>query len=299
MSTTAPGRDTVWEQARVALRLLRILANVSQSRCDLVYNVLSDRHVMGDDSLYINLGYWKDAHSLDDAARSLAALLATRADLRPGARVLDAGFGFADQDIQWAAAYPGLEIDGINVSPLQVGAAQQRVQQAGLADRVRLVLGDAIATPFEANAFDRVVALESAFHFRSRSAFFGEAHRVLRPGGRIGLADFVAAPADRRPRGLRHRLARLAGVLSWQIPTRNLIPRERYEKQMCAAGFRNVRVESIGEHVFGPFEAYQRRRFDAPEFRARYHPLIRLMAKLQIDWGFLRSIDYVIATGEK
>ena len=121
---------------------------------------------------------------------------------------------------------------------------------------------------------------------------------MLRPGGRIGLADFVDAPPG-RPRGLGHRMARLAGVLSWQIPNRSLVPLEQYAKDMRECGFCKVRVESIGEHVFRPFMTYQRARFDSPEFRRRYHPLIRFMAKLQIDWGFLRTIDYVIATGEK
>jgi hypothetical protein len=120
---------------------------------------------------------------------------------------------------------------------------------------------------------------------------------VLRPGGRIGLADFVDAPAQ--PRGLRQRLARLAGTMSWQIPGRNLVSARRYEQELRDCGFGGVRVESIGEHVFAPFEAYQRRRFDSPEFRERYHPLIRRMARFQIDWGFLRTIDYVIATGER
>lgn len=299
MSTTLPARRTTWGNLLVTLQLFRILANFSRRRCDLVYNVLAERHVMGDDSLYLNLGYWKEARTLDEAASHLAALLARETGFGSGDRVLDAGFGFADQDVQWANAYPGLRVAGVNVSPVQVRAARQRVEAAGLADRIDLRVADAVATPFEAGSFDKVVALESAFHFPSRRQFFEEAHRVLRPGGRIGLADFVDAPSRSGSRGIRQRLARFAGVLSWQIPTRNLVSRERYEEDMRSCGFRNVRVESIGEHVFAPFEAYQRARFDSPEIRKRYHPLIRFMAKFQIDWGFLRTIDYVIATGEK
>jgi cyclopropane fatty-acyl-phospholipid synthase-like methyltransferase len=298
MNSLHPARPTTCDDLLVTLKLCRILATFSRTRCDLVYNVLSERHVMGDDTLYLNLGYWKEARSLDEAARHLAALLARKTGFQHGDRVLDVGFGFADQDIQWANAYAGLGIDGLNVSPLQVRAARQRVEKAGLAGRIGLGVGDALAIPFPADTFDRVVALESAFHFRSRRQFFQEARRVLRPGGRIGLADFVDAPPG-RPRGLGQRLARCAGVLSWQIPNRNLVSREQYEKDMSDCGFRNVRVESIGEHVFAPFVAYQRARFDSPAFHRRYHPLIRFMAKLQIDWGFLRTIDYVIATGEK
>jgi cyclopropane fatty-acyl-phospholipid synthase-like methyltransferase len=298
MSSPPPPRPTTRESFLVTLQLCRILATFSRTRSDLVYNVLSERHVMGDDTLYLNLGYWKEARSLDEAARHLAALLAQKTGFQHGDRVLDVGFGFADQDIQWANAYAGLAIDGLNLSPLQVRAARHRVEKAGLTGRIGLRVGDALDLPFLADTFDHVVALESAFHFRSRRQFFQEALRVLRPGGRIGLADFVAAPPG-RPRRLGQRLARFAGVLSWQIPNRNLVSRDQYEQDLSDCGFRNVRVESIGEHVFGPFVAYQRARFDSPEFLRRYHPLIRFMAKLQIDWGFLRTIDYVIATGEK
>lgn len=295
----ATSRHTLWENFLLGLRLIRILANLSRTRSDLVYDALSERHVMGDDSLYINLGFWKEAQTLDEAARHLAALLARETGFQKGDRVLDAGFGFADQDIQWANAFPGLRIAGINISPLQVRAAQQRVREAGLLERIDLTVGDAVAIPSDMGSFNKVVALESAFHFRSRRQFFTEAHRVLCPGGRIGLADFVNAPFMVRPRGLRQCVARLAGVSSWQIPTRNLVTSEQYAQEMRDCGFRNVKVESIGEHVFGPFEAYQRGRFDSPEFCRRYHPLVRRMAKFQIDWGFLGTIDYVIATGEK
>jgi cyclopropane fatty-acyl-phospholipid synthase-like methyltransferase len=294
----AASRPTIGENLRVLFRLCRILTHFSRTRSDLVYQALSDRHVMGDGSLYINLGYWENAGTLDEASAALATLLAKEAGFAAGDRVLDCGFGFADQDIQWAREFPGVHITGINISSLQVGRAEQRVRDAGLIDKIDLREGDATAMPFEDGTFHKVVALESAFHFPSRKRFLQEAHRVLRPGGRIALADFADAPEASR-RGLRQRVARFAGVSSWQIPPQNLISREQYAEDMRACGFHHVEVKSIGHHVFAPFEAYQRARFDSPEFQHRYHPVVRRMAKFQIDWGFLRTLDYVIATGEK
>jgi SAM-dependent methyltransferase len=49
--------------------------------------------------------------------------------------------------------------------------------------------------PVDADSVDVVIALECAFHFRTRQRFFREARRVLRPGGRLVTADIIPMPA--------------------------------------------------------------------------------------------------------
>jgi ubiquinone/menaquinone biosynthesis C-methylase UbiE len=58
-----------------------------------------------------------------------------------------------------------------------------------------VVQGDANALQFPGGAFDAVLSIE-AWHLYFGDAFLAEARRVLRPGGRLVIADFLYAPLD-------------------------------------------------------------------------------------------------------
>ena len=71
-------------------------------------------------------------------------------------------------------------------------AARRNADIEGLADRVDVVTGDLRALPFDDASFDRVVsnlALHNVPDDADRAAALAEALRVLRPGGRLLLAD--------------------------------------------------------------------------------------------------------------
>jgi hypothetical protein len=55
--------------------------------------------------LYLNLGYWPNASTLDEASDALALLVGEAADMDGRDTVLDCGFGFGDQDLLWARTF--------------------------------------------------------------------------------------------------------------------------------------------------------------------------------------------------
>lgn len=264
-----------------------------------VYDLLADRSAT-EAGLYLNLGYWQGAETLDEASQALAALVADTAQLGPDDRVLDVGFGFADQDIYWMRAYRPREIIGLNVTASQVERARRRVDELDLAERIDLRLGSATQMPLEAQSVDKVVALESAFHFDTRERFFEEAYRVLRPGGRLVAADIIPMPRARAVAG------RLAQRWTWRqasgkfvIPAANAYTRQEYVRKLAHAGFADAQVTSIREQVYPPVHRYLGRH---PEAVARLHPMIQLSVRvaLKLDPSTVfAGLDYVLASATK
>lgn len=190
-----------------------------------VYDLLST-DVATAHGLYLNLGYWTgEEKTLDEACRGLADLLARQAEMGPGDRILDLGFGFADQDIHWMETYRPAHILGLNLTASQVAVARQRVEALGHAERIELREGSATDIPLASGSVDTVLALECAFHFRTRERFFAEALRVLRPGGRLVTADIIPLPdASDRLRRLKQRASWRLVASRFAIPARMPIP---------------------------------------------------------------------------
>lgn len=262
-----------------------------------VYDLLGTRNNLGEESLYLNLGYWDGAKTYDGACARLAEVLGEAARLGPGQSVLDCGFGFGDQDLFWLSRFSPESIDGLNVTASQVSVARERVKAAGAQARILLREGSATTMPFGDASFDRVLALETAFHFDTREDFFREAYRVLKPGGVLAAADI--APAEGRALKPWEAVGERIGRAFWQIPQANMYPASVYSRKLTEAGFAGVRVTSIAERVYAPFGLYAKERLRAPEVRNRFNPFVRWGYRLSLDPMAQGGLDYIIAVAEK
>jgi len=271
-------------------------ANFYSSMHELVIPDQGDYQAL-DAKFWFNLGDWSVARTYAEAGIALADRLARAAQLGPGQEVLDAGFGFGEQDLFWAKRYDLKKIVGLNVTEKQVQFAQYRAGLAGLADRLDLRLGSATEASFPEASFDRVVALESAHHFDTRERFFAQAFRVLRPGGRIGLADIIPMAGSTGVKALQKWMTRrMTGS-----PAANFYPRDVYARKLAAVGFVDVTVESIRHDVFPGNFAYYREKMTGKRADAIVIGPIdqALIDDANAKWALADLGDYVIASGRK
>ena len=135
-------------------------------------------------------GYWlsdEDDSSVDVATDRLTDLLIERLELRPGQRMLDVGCGIGTPALRLAGTVEA-DITGVTINLGQAREANARAAAAGLSHRVKFDHADAMALPYPDASFDAAWAFESLLHM-DRSRALAEMKRVLRPGGRLVIAD--------------------------------------------------------------------------------------------------------------
>jgi SAM-dependent methyltransferase len=109
--------------------------------------------------------------------------------LEPGEFVLDVGSG-AGTDSLVAAQMVGSEgrVTGIDMTSEMLAKARAAAAEMG-APNVQFMEGEVERLPFEAASFDVVISNGVIDLVPDKDAVFSEIQRVLRPGGRIQIAD--------------------------------------------------------------------------------------------------------------
>jgi MPBQ/MSBQ methyltransferase len=169
----------------------------------------------------------------------LLRLDAGRPDVRS---LLDMGCGVGATARHAAASFPDVHVTGISIVPSQIERARELTAQASMGDRVDFLQRDYQATGFAAASFDGAYALESSCHApgAGKEGFLREAHRILRPGGRLVVTDAFLKHAESG--ALKRRLLARA-CRCWVIERWAELDVFRAALEDC--GFENIRVENL------------------------------------------------------
>jgi arsenite methyltransferase len=193
--------------------------------------------------LALRLGYPED---LLDAvpAEALASFAGVGyhfdlAALEPAEGVLDLGSG-SGTDVFIAALRVGESgrAVGIDFTDEQIAKAR-RLRDREAFSQVEFVEGPIDDLPFEDQSFDVVVSNGVINLSPVKSRVFAEVARVLKPGGRLALADIVSG------RPLKERTRR--DVELWAACIAGAIPRSSYVEAIAAAG---LQVREVRENDY-------------------------------------------------
>jgi arsenite methyltransferase len=193
----------------------------------------ADRHFEVGRELALHLGY--PVELIDaipaEAVESFAGVgyHLDLAGLQPGDRVLDLGSG-SGTDVFCAARGVGDtgRVVGVDFTDLQVAKAERLRAERAL-DHVSFAAAAIDSLPFEDGSFDVVISNGVINLSPVKQRVFAEAARVLRPGGRLAIADIVSG------KPLKERTRR--NVDLWAACIAGAIPRSNYLDTIDAAGF--------------------------------------------------------------
>ncbi|MBD6621025.1 methyltransferase domain-containing protein [Komarekiella sp. 'clone 1'] len=226
---------------------------------------------------HLHWGYWSDPTKADGsvadfaiAAENLSRLVTDVAEIQDGLSILDVGCGFGGTIASLNERFCSMHLVGININTEQLLRAETTVQ-ALPNNHIKFVDADACQLPFSDDYFDVVLAVESIFAFSSREYFFREARRILRPGGRLTICDFIPIQAFYRTWKLIEKATKTLVVRTYGSRSVNFCPLFEYKKLASATGFELVKTENITRNTLPTYpvvNSLMRREGDEETYRA-------------------------------
>jgi SAM-dependent methyltransferase len=156
------------------------------------------------------------------------------ARLQPPCHMLDVACGSGGPALA-AASAARCRLTGVDIEPEGIAEARRRAAAMGMSGSAGFLAADCNDTlPFDDGAFDLVVCVDAVLHLKDRRAALADWFRLLRPGGRVLMAD--------------------AAVLTGAVPKPELdirasqgsfvvVPPGLNEAALAGAGFRLLKCE--------------------------------------------------------
>ena len=116
--------------------------------------------------------------------------LAHRLHLGPGMVAADLGCGIGGP-LREIIRFTGARIVGVNNNAYQLEKARKLTDEEGLGDHAEFIECDFVDVPAPDSSFDAVFAIETTCYAPNKADVYGEAFRLLKPGGLFAAYDCI------------------------------------------------------------------------------------------------------------
>jgi ubiquinone/menaquinone biosynthesis C-methylase UbiE len=209
--------------------------------------------------------------------------------IRPGLKVLDIACGTGNSAIPLARQ--GAEVIGVDIAPNLLEQARTRAREAGV--EIRFEEGDVEQLAFPDASFDLLISIFGAMFAPRPELAVSEMKRVVRPGGRIVMANWTASGFLARSFKLNMKYAPpppgMAPPLLWGDPA---VVRERFRE-----GFSKVEItprSAVFRYPYGVRETVENQITYSP-------PTLRTFQSLDAEGqsAFRREMEELYAAGNE
>ncbi|WP_253805590.1 class I SAM-dependent methyltransferase [Nitrosopumilus sp. Nsub] len=205
-----------------------------------LYNTLSPVMQIATGGSMLNFGYWSANHSDPISAQeNLCDVFGNLSELSAAKNVIDVGSGLSAPSKLWRDSYPDLNLYDVNINFQQLKFLKHE-------KNIEFLNSTSTKLPFANNSVDRVLALESAQHFKPLDDFISESKRVLTKSGFLVMAV---------PITLKNSSLSRLGLLkfTWSSEHYGL----DYLKNLISSnGFKIIDETLIGTNVYDPLADY-------------------------------------------
>jgi cyclopropane fatty-acyl-phospholipid synthase-like methyltransferase len=204
-----------------------------------LYDALSPIMEVSTGGDMLNFGYWDDStlHPVD-AQKRLCNMVGNMAEISSANALADVGSGILGPAKIWSSQYPSLQISSVNVNFSQLASVDP--------GNISKLNSTARMLPFANSSLDRVIALESAQHFKPIEDFFSESNRVLKDDGILTLAI---------PTATDDSILSNLGILKFTWSSEHYSQKQIIDK-ISQNGFDIVESNDIGKNVYSPLAEY-------------------------------------------